>query len=475
MRHSFDRHQFLHYRPQQFAAQEECSSRVPDVQPYWCINMFCDRHHDQYVYRTPDGWKRHMKEHETVWPCMPYGPSEVAETGLICALCGSTNPTASHMVGHSIEGCGDRSVKLRGFSRRANLEKHLLESHAVSKKYALSLANNWKTTLHKKYFSCGFCVSIFSTIHEQLNHVDTDHFRKGQQITEWSATNVIQGLLLPPRVASYFQGMLLSDPYTKGRSLVWEWRSVKNLQRRLEIAEDPAENLAPAAYAMLAFSLSQQNVNGHEIPISLPGSKFLGQSEVEAAFLAASADLLENCSENLIEEPPQNSEIPLFPDGYAVATPSTGCSIPGYGSPISQSDASEANSSMDHQNVHSATPSGLPTISPSDVLLSQPIHSPTHTAPVSSTSEFDFTFSHDSSGTHSLWQSTPSITTGTVHSTRAADMLGTEPDIYHDAWEEETAATLTCNLDDFARSSDLRGGLFLLDTCDPRDLIKKTR
>lgn len=471
-----DRHHFLHNNPQQFSIQEASTSRVSYVQPYWCTNMFCDRHHHQYIYTTCDGWKRHMKEHETVWPCMPYGPYEDAGTGVICALCGSVNPNKSHMAGHSIGDCGDRSNKLRSISRGINLERHLRQSHTVSDNTARSLANKWKTTLRKKYFACGFCVCIFSTILEQLNHIDTDHFKKGQQITEWSATNVIQGLLLSPRVASRFQWMLLSDPYAKDRYLHWEWHMVEDLQRRLEIAEDTAETLAFGAYVMLTFNLSRQHVDGQQLPRSLSGLNSLGQSELEAASFVALAGPLKNCNENLIEELPQGSENALFQDGYHVAAPNTRCSISNYRSQISQSDTSEARTSMDYQIVYSIAPSNFPTVGASNALLSQPIYSPAHTTSTSSIPELSSVSTYDSSDTNTRRQSTPSTTTGTLHSTGAANMFGGQPELYHGhTQKEETAASAPCNLGNFARSSALRGGPFLFDTCDPRDLIKKSR
>lgn len=471
-----DRHHILHNSPQQFSAQEASTSRVSDVQPYWCINMFCDRHHHHYIYTTCDGWKRHMKEHETFWPCMPHGPLEAAGAGVICALCCSVNPNKSHMAGHSIGKCGDRSDKLRRVSRRVNLKKHLRQSHVVSEDFARSLANKWKTTLRKKHFACGFCVCIFSTIHEQLNHIDANHFKKGRQITEWSATNVILGLLLSPRVASWFQWMLLSDPYAKDRYLHWEWHMVEDLQRRLEMAEDAAETLAFDAYKMLTFNSSRQHVDGQQLPRSLLGLNCLGQSEVEAPSFAASADLPEKHGGKIIEELPQGLENALFPDEHDVAAPSTSYSISSHGSPITQSDTSEAQPSIDYQNFHSSAPANFPTVSTSNVLLSQPIYPPAHTTSTSSISELSSTSKDDNSGTNTRCRCTPSTTTGTSHSTAAAYMLREQPEIYHGhAQEEETAATATCNIADLSRSSGSRGGPLLFDTCDPRDLIKKPR
>lgn len=471
------RHHLINNSPRQAFTEEARPSHVTSVLPYWCVNMFCNRHHDRHVYTTCEGWKRHMKEHETIWPCMPYGPLEATRVGLICALCGSPNPSESHMAGHSIGGCGDTSTKLSGVSRRVNLERHLQRSHAVSDASTRGLANKWKTTRRKIQFACGFCVCVFSTIHEQLNHIDMDHFKKGQQIAEWSATKVIQGLLLSPKIASFFQYLLLSNPNAVDRDLHWDWQVIEDLQRRLETAEDAAETLALEAYRMLTFNLSQQRSDGQPPPMCLSGPQFVGHSEMATGAFTVSAERLEGNNERQIEEVAQGSEHPWLSDEHYVATPRTSCSNPDYWLPMNQSNASEAPTSMEHQRVGTTSPRDFPIVSTSSARRPQPPHFPTQTtSSASSITELSSTSTYDSSGTSTHWQAPSSPMPSTLQSTGAAGILGEYPKICQGhTHDEEAAGTLTSDLDGHAQSSSLERDAFRLDTCDPRDLIKRSR
>lgn len=469
-------HRFVKNNPRQVFTQEARPSRVTDLQPWRCVNMFCDTHRNLQVYTTCDGWKRHMKEHETDWPCMPYGPFETAGTGLICALCGSMNPSESHMADHSIGECGDTSAKRRGVSRRANLEGHLLRSHGVSDNRTRGLADKWKRTLRKKHYACGFCVCIFSTILEQLNHIDMDHFRKGQLMNEWSATNVIRGLLLSPTVASSFQHLLSSDHFASDRDLHWDRDMIEDLQRRLEMAEDAAETLAFAAYRMLAFNLSRQNSNGQYTQMILSGLNFIGQGEGSMGFFADPAESLEMNSKHQIVEVAQGSEHPWSLDGNHIAAPSTSCLRPTYGLALDRSDAPEAQISMEFQGAYPLAPGGFPTVSASSATRSQPVCSQIQIQSASSLTEFTSSSGYDSSGTSTHWKAAPSITPSPLQSAGAAGMLGEQSRTYHGPTRNtKTAGTLPSDLDDRAQSSSWEGGLFFFDTCDPRDLIKNSR
>lgn len=473
-RNSLGRHHFRSNSPRQVFAIRP--ARVTDVQPYWCVNMFCEKHRNRYVYTTCDGWKRHMKEHETVWPCMQHGLLEPAGVGLICALCGSVNPDESHMAGHSIGDCGDISTKVRGVSRRVNLERHLLRSHAASDHCTRRLADKWKTTLRKKHFACGFCVCIFSTILEQLNHIDMNHFRKGQQITEWSATTVIRGLLLSPKVAYWFQCIRSSDPYAVDRDLHWDWQMVEDLQRRLEMAEDAAEALAFEAYWMLTFNLSRQNPDGQHPSISLSGLKFAGQSEMTMGPFAVSAVNLESNGERRIEEYARGSNHPCFSDESDVAAPSASCPKPIHGMPMNQGNTTEAQSGMKYQTSYPIPPRGLPTITASCDRRSQLAYSPIQTGSAFSIAEFSSTSTNEILGTTAHWQAAPSTTASALYPTEAADMCSEQAKIYQDPTNNiETTGTLTSNLNDLAQSSNLERESFHLDTCDPRDLIKTSK
>ena len=417
-----------------------------------------------------------MKEHETVWPCMPYGPLETVGIGLICALCGSINPNENHMAGHSIGDCGNPSTKIRGVSRRVNLERHLLRSHAVSDDCTRGLADRWKSTLRKKYFACGFCVCIFFTIHEQLNHIDMDHFKKGQRITEWSATNVIRGLLLSPQVASLFQCILSSDPSAIDRELHWDWRMIEDLQRRLEMGEDAAEILAFEAYAMLTFNLSRQNFDGQHPPTIMSGPKFVGQSRATMDPLAVSAASLEKNGELQVKGLVGGLEYPLISDEYHVAAPNSSHSRPNYGSPTNQSDTSKAQPSMEGQGTYPIARRTSKAGSASSATQSQPVNFPVQTGSASDITERSSTSTYDSSNTSTQWQPALSTTPSSLHSAEAADMH-TERRKIHPApvHSIEIAGTQTSDLDDRAQSSSLDAGPFPFDTCDPRDLIKKSR
>ena len=463
---SLRRRRLLNDSPKLVSTQETGPSPVTGVQRRWCINMFCDRHRESHVYETCDGWKRHMKEHETVWLCMPYGPLEITDIGPICALCGSMKPSKSHMASHSIGGCGDTSTKLRGVSRRGNLEKHLLRSHAVTDECARNLANKWKRTLHKKKFSCGFCVSIFSSIHDQLNHIDMDHFKNGQQITQWSATNIIRGLLLSPSVASWFQYILLSDPYAINRDLSWDWYMIEHLQRRLEIAEDAPETLAYDAYQMLAFNLSRHNSDGQHPPTSLSGLNSIGQSEVAIAPFAILPENLENNSEHQIGEFAQIPEHPWYFDEHDAAAPDTNCSWTEFGRPMNLLGISDAQPSMHYRKLHPVVSRDLPTVSASSTSRSGSASGFTDLSSISA---------YDSPGT---------TTSSTLHSVGAIDTSReqhkTHPGPTH---RVDTDRTPTAHFDDLAHSFSLETDSFPLDTHDhghmheaaPSDKLKQYR
>ena len=438
--------------------------------------MSCQKHLDHFVYETCDGWKRHMKEHETIWPCMPYGPLEKGENGLICVLCGSVNPNESHIAKHSIGSCGDTFTKLRGVSRRGNLEKHLLRSHAVTKARVRGLANSWRTTAKKKHFSCGFCVCIFSTIHEQLSHIDTDHFKKGQQMTEWSATNVIRGLLLSPKVASSFQNRISSDPYSYYRKLHWDAKMIEGLQRRLEMAEATAETLALEAYMMLSFNLSRPNSDEQQSLMSPLGLDLISQSEVEPSPYIVSVQDLGNDSAHQTEETSQVPGYTWLPEEYCVAYPVSRCLKLNSHVPTDRSDTLEAQHSMIYQSPDLVTPRDFSKFVASSGPQSQAEHYPSQTRSTSNASEESSTSAYDSSGMKVQLQATPAIPSSILHSTELADMLEGQPNTYEGPIHNMATAGLSLtNLKYLGQSPGLDNTFTLFETCDPRDLVKRSR
>ncbi|KAK3167665.1 hypothetical protein OEA41_010792 [Lepraria neglecta] len=186
------------------------SSSGPSAHPHahWCI--VCEN--PQPIY-TCDGWKRHMKEHETFYPCI---------------LCGPASTLGS----------------ARTFTRKVNLVKHLQESHSIPN--GLSLANQWKSTQSKKAYACGFCITSFNTLADQMNHIDTQHYRQSHDISQYDHNNVIKGLLLQSGVTNAWQHILTSNSLSHS-DCSWHTSIVADLQVRLEMREDSPEALAEEA------------------------------------------------------------------------------------------------------------------------------------------------------------------------------------------------------------------------------------
>ena len=210
------------------------SSSLTNLHSHWCPHCGNRR-----PITTCDGWKRHMKEHDTVYPCMPSGPLENTDNGLVCALCHKLYPDQAHLDSHNILAC---EVKPKRYTRRGTILKHLASQHGIFDGSAL--ADRWRVIPSKKYFSCGFCVSLFHNIGDQLNHID-NHFKIQTDISEWQFTKVILGLLLQPGVDQCW-----SDLTALHDTSCFSWSPLLNrdLQGRLELGEEPARKLAVDAW-----------------------------------------------------------------------------------------------------------------------------------------------------------------------------------------------------------------------------------
>ena len=163
-----------------------------------------------------------MKEHETVFPCMQCEDSDTAG-------------------------------KPRSYTRKANLVKHLFDTHKISNSDASAQADTWRKTVKRKYFSCGFCVSLFYNITDQLNHIDTEHFRRLQDISGWNISKVIKGLIQQPGVNLFWQHFFGAG-YPKSQDFTWNDSVAKNLQLRLELSEESTEDLATAAISQAIWT-----------------------------------------------------------------------------------------------------------------------------------------------------------------------------------------------------------------------------
>ena len=120
--------------------------------------------------------------------------------------------------------------------------------HGVSRCEAI--ATNWKKTLSKKAWSCGFCVRTFTAFHERLKHVQV-HFEEGKTLADWDATTVVQGLLQQPGLNEAWEAKILSMPSIGLLDLAWTDAALKDLKRRLE--EGPSDDISARALADTAY------------------------------------------------------------------------------------------------------------------------------------------------------------------------------------------------------------------------------
>ena len=206
---------------------------------HWCV--VCDKPRE---IKTCDGFKRHMREHETRFYCMLNGPVVDTENGPKCAFCNVLSPDPEHLGTHNIALCMNKSPADRSYSRKELLTKHL-KHHGILE--ASTLADQWRFTINKKYFACGFCGSYYDSLVEQMNHIDAMHYMFSENITSWDSNKAIRGLLSQPGMKDCWQTLLATNPYLQASSLTWKPTLAKALQTRLEQSEETTEILFTAA------------------------------------------------------------------------------------------------------------------------------------------------------------------------------------------------------------------------------------
>lgn len=276
-RSSWSRGTFLDLSQEPSIDETAATLPVAGAHTHWCF--VCE---NPRVFITCDGWKRHMKEHETRYHCMPQGREIYTARGPECVLCGISNPDERHYNFHKILPCSNKALVARSYTRKSHLINHL-KTHGVSD--GAALAEKWRDTLDKKYFSCGFCIACFHSHTDQLNHIDSVHYKTHQHISEWEFSKVILGLLLQPGVQELWRTILAVHPQYSASGFRWSPTAAKSLQLRLEKREETANDLALAAFnestydwvhitkaeSMPVAGISSQDVNiHHNIPIIQP-------------------------------------------------------------------------------------------------------------------------------------------------------------------------------------------------------------
>ena len=165
---------------------------------------------------------------------MPLGPVVRTVNGPECAFCGLSNPDPKHLSTHNVELCASRPLTERSYVRKNLLIKHL-RSHGVDDDSVL--ADQWRDTVDKKYFACGFCGSCYRLLREQSNHVDVEHYRFSEDICDWDSNKAIRGLLSQPGVYERWQTILAAYPRLQESFLRWDPALAKELHLMLELRE----------------------------------------------------------------------------------------------------------------------------------------------------------------------------------------------------------------------------------------------
>lgn len=192
---------------------------------YWCTVCEIPK-----SYRDSGNWKKHEKEHETIF---------------VCEL--------DH-ADHDSKAYQDHGTKAFSCKRRDIMVNHLSKSHGVAEvQAARALADKWRVTVNKQAWSCGFCVSLFVDFKDRLRHIDTEHFKKYESIQQWDSNKVIHGLLLQPTMAEAWKARTVSlSPWVQPEDLVWTEAFAKNMRTKLEVGpsnESDAKRLVDEVYS----------------------------------------------------------------------------------------------------------------------------------------------------------------------------------------------------------------------------------
>ena len=129
---------------------------------------------------------------------------------------------------------------------------HLNKSHGTHVQEGRVLADQWRFTVEKQAWSCGFCGSFFLDFKDRLKHIDTTHFGKYESIQQWDFNKVIHGLLLQPRIEDAWKKRTASLPaWLQVEDLIWTKDFARDMRLKLEIGpsdECDANRLADEVY-----------------------------------------------------------------------------------------------------------------------------------------------------------------------------------------------------------------------------------
>ena len=253
--------------------------------------FFCTRCSHYRPFKNLSDWKRHEREHETTYICMLGGVVEwsAIRESFVCIICGSPDRNEEHFKAHNVNPCARQAPESYSNTRRDKMVNHLSIQHKVhDRNQAQAIADKWRFKSGKQVWSCGFCVMIFTDFEDRLTHVSIQHFQNHQERSEWTATNVIRGLLRQPGVAAAWERIMINAYGWDCPDIAWVNGTIDELQDKLEKGQSSsqsAESLAGAAYVASRFwdghelvepALSVTNFNGaaQYQPVALPVTSF---------------------------------------------------------------------------------------------------------------------------------------------------------------------------------------------------------
>lgn len=136
---------------------------------------------------------------------------------------------------------------------------HLNKLHGIMDAHrGRELADQWRHTVGKRAWSCGFCIAIFSTFQDRLKHIDIKHFREHQSIHEWDLNKVILGLLQQPKMENAWKTRTaLLTPWAHPENFAWNKAVAKDL--RAELERGPSDDHHANTLADAVYSASESN------------------------------------------------------------------------------------------------------------------------------------------------------------------------------------------------------------------------
>ncbi|CAD6450074.1 b80e3150-f350-4f8f-9113-57efb09cb6ec [Sclerotinia trifoliorum] len=228
-------------------------------------------------------WKRHEQtkcDQQKLWYCMLKEPITYTQVLNVwsCMLCDYANRSHNEMTihlskKHRFQNCWDKPLAQRCHPRKDKLRDHLKKHHNLSERFTGWEAWHQDQT-EKKAWGCGFCGDCFFTWDARLDHIAEHYEKQRLDISQWSLTNVIKGLL---KQAGEWDVLTAWISLVGHNDQLYSWLNddALILQRKLECHEDTPQNLAQEARRLAGKS--SHNFVPQTWPLSGPHAARLAQ------------------------------------------------------------------------------------------------------------------------------------------------------------------------------------------------------